>query len=281
MGMRGGVASVLGVALGLAACAGSASGQETFVEGFEGFSNEGGWTLGLAPGETIETSGGNPGYWLHSPGLDAAIVRTATTPGVESRFTGDYRAMGVTALGLDAITLQVDFSADERPMSVMLFDDNGTAADPTDDSWVYRVGPKNIPLPGDGWETYSFEIPSGSKGLPGGWVAGQDFNAPPMDADAIWESVITDVDHVVFNWHDPDFFAIFQMWNVGVDNLSITAADGECYPDFTGEGALDLFDFLAYVNAFNDAEARADCTGEGVLDFFDFLCFTNAFNAGC
>jgi hypothetical protein len=56
---------------------------------------------------------------------------------------------------------------------------------------------------------------------------------------------------------------------------------GACYPDFTGEGDLDLFDFLEYVNAFNAGEDRADCTGEGDLDFFDFLCFANAFNEGC
>jgi hypothetical protein len=54
-----------------------------------------------------------------------------------------------------------------------------------------------------------------------------------------------------------------------------------CYADFTGDGALDLFDFLAYVNAFNAAEDRADCTEDGAFDFFDFLCFTNAFNQGC
>jgi hypothetical protein len=56
---------------------------------------------------------------------------------------------------------------------------------------------------------------------------------------------------------------------------------GDCYPDFTGDGELNLFDFLEYVNAFNAAEDRADCTLDGVLDFFDFLCFTNTFNAGC
>jgi hypothetical protein len=55
----------------------------------------------------------------------------------------------------------------------------------------------------------------------------------------------------------------------------------ECYPDFTGDGLLDLFDFLAYVNSFNDGDGQADCTGEGTLDLFDFLCFVNAFNGGC
>jgi len=268
--------------LGLVVAAFCSTGyaDETFVEGFDGFSNEGGWNLGLAPGEMIEPTGGNPGYWLHTPFLDTAIVRTATTPGIGSRFTGNFRAENVVAIGLDAITKYVDFSADERPMSVMLFDDNDTPDDPTDDSWVYRVGGKNIPRPGEGWQSYSFEVPNGSKGLPGGWVAGYDFNAPPRDADAIWDSVITGVDYVVFNWHDPDYFSIFQLWDVGVDNMSITRASG-CYADFTGDGALDLFDFLAFVNAFNAADNAADCDGDGSFTLFDFLCFTNAFNGGC
>jgi WD40 repeat protein len=56
---------------------------------------------------------------------------------------------------------------------------------------------------------------------------------------------------------------------------------GPCYADFTGEGVLDLFDFLEFMNAFNAQEDRADCTEDGAFDFFDFLCFTNAFKAGC
>lgn len=55
----------------------------------------------------------------------------------------------------------------------------------------------------------------------------------------------------------------------------------ECYPDFTGDGALDLFDFLAFVNEFNAGETRSDCTLDGLRDLFDFLCFVNAFNEGC
>ena len=54
-----------------------------------------------------------------------------------------------------------------------------------------------------------------------------------------------------------------------------------CYPYFTGDGTLDLFDFLAYVNAFNAGDSNADCDGNGGLDLFDFLCFVNDFNAGC
>jgi hypothetical protein len=62
----------------------------------------------------------------------------------------------------------------------------------------------------------------------------------------------------------------------------IYAETGEdCYADFDGNGALDLFDFLAYVNSFNAGEDAANCDGEGGLDLFDFLCYVNAFNEGC
>jgi hypothetical protein len=54
-----------------------------------------------------------------------------------------------------------------------------------------------------------------------------------------------------------------------------------CYPDLTGEGVLDFFDFLAFINAFNTGEPGADCTADGVYDLFDFLCFVQAFDIGC
>ncbi len=68
-----------------------------------------------------------------------------------------------------------------------------------------------------------------------------------------------------------------------VDDFAIeTVLCGKaCYADFDGNGTLDLFDFLAYVNSFNAGDKTADCDGNGGLDLFDFLCYVNAFNAGC
>ncbi len=54
-----------------------------------------------------------------------------------------------------------------------------------------------------------------------------------------------------------------------------------CYADFNQDGVLDLFDFLAFVNAFNAADPAADCDVDAELTLFDFLCFVNAFNQGC
>jgi hypothetical protein len=54
-----------------------------------------------------------------------------------------------------------------------------------------------------------------------------------------------------------------------------------CYPDFDGDGALTIFDFLGFQNAFDAGSDRADCDADGSLTIFDFLCFQNAFDAGC
>jgi len=54
-----------------------------------------------------------------------------------------------------------------------------------------------------------------------------------------------------------------------------------CYPDCTGEGALDIFDFLCFQDAFVQMDPYADCTGEGTYDIFDFLCFQDEFVIGC
>jgi hypothetical protein len=54
-----------------------------------------------------------------------------------------------------------------------------------------------------------------------------------------------------------------------------------CYADFTGDGTLDLFDFLAFQNAFFITDLSADCDHNETFDFFDFLCYTNSFEAGC
>jgi len=61
----------------------------------------------------------------------------------------------------------------------------------------------------------------------------------------------------------------------------VTPLGGECYPDCTGEGMLDIFDFLCFQDAFVVMDPYADCDGNTVFDIFDFLCFQDAFVVGC
>ena len=57
--------------------------------------------------------------------------------------------------------------------------------------------------------------------------------------------------------------------------------DSTCGPDLTGEGTLDFFDVLAFLQAFANMEPIADFANDGVFDFFDVLAFLQAFDAGC
>ena len=59
--------------------------------------------------------------------------------------------------------------------------------------------------------------------------------------------------------------------------LTVIAVDDA---DVNGDGSLDLFDFLAFQNAFAAGEAIADFDGDCSLTLFDFLAFQNAFGGG-
>jgi photosystem II stability/assembly factor-like uncharacterized protein len=88
---------------------------------------------------------------------------------------------------------------------------------------------------------------------------------------------ILDMDQVQADDATVDVYAagyISQIWRA---HLPIAS----CEADLNGDGVLDLFDFLEYVNLFNAGDMTADCTGDQVLDLFDFLCYVNLFNTGC
>ncbi len=197
------------------------------VEDFER-GNTGNWSFFGDPDnpiEVIETSGGNPGAYLHSTCeglncLDTFAPELRTELGVPSVFNGDYRARAVSALGVDLAVLDVDFSSLGRPLTLILRNDSGTPGDFGDDVVVYRLGSRNVPQPNGRWRRYDFRVPSASLTLPAGW---QVFQGTGND-DADWNTVIQDVDQASFFFGDPQFFFIFQQWELGVDNVRIQLA---------------------------------------------------------
>lgn len=54
-----------------------------------------------------------------------------------------------------------------------------------------------------------------------------------------------------------------------------------CRTDLDGDGTLTIFDFLTFLNLFQDGDPIADFDGDGELTIFDFLAFQTAFDAGC
>ncbi len=196
----------------------------TFTDDFEGGTNLAGWSF-IEGADVITPAGGNPGAWLHQqvydtfgPSLECAYANP--TP-----FVGDYRANGVTSIGVDLQILRTDFPVGgDEAFSVVLLLRNarGTPDDISDDDWAYYIGPL-IPEVGGGWQHVDFVIPSQSNdAVPAGWHGGSVDDCENFRAGVTWHDVITKVDRVEFLFLHPCFFAIFQQWDVGADNVSIT-----------------------------------------------------------
>ncbi|MCH8805900.1 MAG: hypothetical protein IH986_07410 [Planctomycetes bacterium] len=265
----------------------SARAQITTTETFEQGTNPAGWTFGTG-NERIEPNGGNPGRYLHDPVIDTFAPRPRTGFGTPSVFVGDYRTRQVTRVGIDLITHRVDFSAAGRPLSVILISDNGTPNDFLDDWGAYHIGPRNVPLVGEGWLSYSFDIPAQAPTLPVGWnIILFGPNSPP---NPDWNDVITDVAQLQYFYGDPTRFFIFQVWNLGLDNASIThvppiAGDMNCDGVFNG-GDIDPFflalgDPPAYSLAFPNCDPlNGDMNNDNRLDGGDIDPFFECLGGG-
>ena len=66
-----------------------------------------------------------------------------------------------------------------------------------------------------------------------------------------------------------------------VTQNSKIAAITFCSADFNGDGSVDFFDYLDFVDVFSSGSPSADFNGDTSIDFFDYLDFVDAFSAGC
>lgn len=189
----------------------------TTTETFDGTLDQSTWRIGTL--DEILSFGGNPGSYLRNPEYDAAEPQIVALP-TAAAFLGDYRARGVSSLGIDVDLFAVGISADGRPVSLDLYSDMGTPDDTSDDCDAVYVGSKNVPKPGTGWKAFDFRVKSSSTTLPPGWeLSGVCGGISPDEA---WNRVITNVDRASFLFGEPGFFYFFQIWNLGIDNARIT-----------------------------------------------------------
>jgi hypothetical protein len=198
----------------------------TVTETYDGLLGEASWRV--ADFDVIAPTGGSPGAYLNVAGLDTFGPRIFTVPGLDQKFVGDYRSLGVTSLGVDVQLFSIQFNIGARPISLYLTSNNDTPEDPFDDCEAVYVSPKNVPKIGTGWKSVDVRIPSQSTTLPNGWViVGECGGVSPDEA---WNAVITHVTGASFYFGEPDFFYIFQVWDVGFDNPRITSRPGATEP---------------------------------------------------
>jgi hypothetical protein len=209
------------------------AGAETFVDDFEGGANETGWAF-IQGGDVIEATGGNPGFWLHQPYYDTFAPILDSAWGASTPFAGDYRAQGVSQIGIDAVTINNSYgSSTGFQFALLLRDTNGTPANFEDDDYAYAYF-EQCPLVGEGWVHYDFGIPSQETDpVPPGWTGGYYGDLESFRPGVDWNDVITSVDRVEFWWIHPAWAAMFQQWDVGADNISITFGGGTPVEDAT------------------------------------------------
>lgn len=67
----------------------------------------------------------------------------------------------------------------------------------------------------------------------------------------------------------------------GLFVLDPSQAMDRCLADANGDSLVNTLDFIAYLNAYNDALPLADYNRDGTINTQDFIIFLNAFNKGC
>ena len=167
--------------------------------------------------------------------------------------------------------------------TVQAFDASGSRLwDLVDATWVDtntngRIDPgEYLSLGGWDHQPAAIETPDGPAliiGAPTGGMALLDLDADPAEAGFVIAS--TDL-----GGGAPAVASGVAVTAWGDRVVAFDSSD-DCFADFDGDGALTIFDFLAFQNAFDAGDASADCDRDGTLTLFDFLCFQNAFDAGC
>ena len=204
----------------------SAATAQVGMEGFE-TGNPDGWEMWWSNYTSVPTTGGNPGAYLQLDNVTSGpsnchfvpIFPDANATGF--LHTGNWRAAGVDAVTIDLDVQEGLFLGD---LVLELISDPNTPNDPVDDCIISVVLSAAGPA-GPGWNTYTFDVPSGQMTAPTGWEV--DPNSPcdngvPSDG---WNQIIVDVDRIQITYDGfPPAFCNFTNWIIGADNITVTSS---------------------------------------------------------
>jgi len=228
------------ILLGLTLAAAPLSAQDAPVVGFDDGAQ--GWSINGQ--DVITPTGGNPAEFIRWPDpVDTFGISARTS--TNAAFLGDYTAKGEVTLGLDVRVNFIQFfgSPVPRELVVVLFDDDPFGAAPPAQVWASLGVLSGTGMP---WTRFEAEVTDVfSDTLPAGWNGAGDEDPdtfePILPAGRTWTNVLQGVDRVEFTTFVPGFFFGFTNFDVGVDNVSIVAAEnawsdaGSALAGVTGE----------------------------------------------
>lgn len=177
----------------------------------------------------INMTGGNPGSYLY------AEVSTSTptwytqsthyAPGNndnvkrDSVFVGDYASAAVTHITVDLDILQVGTWTADRALTIELRSWDNASASP---GLVADYSLPDITTPPAGWNHYDFTLAATSPAIPTGWTLIHGDGSPATDAE--WATLMRHIDFVGVGYWKPGVgYPSTGTWNLGIDNIQITA----------------------------------------------------------
>ena len=93
-----------------------------------------------------------------------------------------------------------------------------------------------------------------------------------------WDAFVL-AGHPIENYDPTDIFMTNTLRNsYGIVVLMLAQ---RCLGDFNDDGVVDARDIVLYAQAFLEGDLAADLTGNGIIDIFDQLFFIELANTGC
>lgn len=226
--------------LALAAGVGSrTSFAAVYTETYDDGTDIGQWVAANSPPRVINATGGvGGGAFLSQSNFSSAIPSWGSAspryqPGfndtykIDSVFTGNWYAAGVTNISVDLNVLQAASwpETDGRPITLKLLQ-----MDPTGDGVQYEATYTTDAAlePPVGWTHYDFTVNAAGGAIPAGWVftkavTDADGNVDYVDGtDADWADMMKQIDLTAFGYYAPGFaYPSHGAWALGIDNPTI------------------------------------------------------------
>jgi hypothetical protein len=121
------------------------------------------------------------------------------------------------------------------------------------------------------------------------------FEAFDLSGDSLGVTSADIADNTFFGTTEEDHFFGFESAG-GISAIKISNASGgievdhiqyaggevdDCPADCTGDGNLNILDFVCFQSAWKDHQASGDCDHNGLFNILDFVCFQGLFQQGC
>lgn len=235
---------------------------------------------------TVEPTGGNPDWNMHTFIFDFGITFRNSTP--NSGFVDDLTQYDSVTISIDVKVDQLDWAGTPTPRPFLVdfrSTDDAVGGYPWSSVW-FKFDLISAEKYGE-WTTLSITIdnPSSTE-LPAGWGGYGDEDPDtfePMLPDGVtFAQILSGYDQMAFTTLEPGFGFIMSQFDVRIDNIRLTGeTTTECPGDLDGSGTVDAADLAVLLGAWGPNPGHpADLDGNRTVDAADLAALLGGWG-GC